>query len=383
MKVYLTKLGDLKFYPPAISTMKILRDLGHEVVFIGAYSDTLQKEKLQKSGIKFYNTTNYLPDYSSLSKIALLKKYTKEVKCALKTDNANASDILWLFNADTICLLSDLVPNYRTVLHFFEFVESDFNWKYRLINPLYNFKQTINLGKAVIHCEYNRAHITKGLYKLDRVPYILPNKPYLEKDAFADIPNDVNTRISSLKERIGGKKVILYQGIFASKQRRLEEFCEAVSEMGDEYTLLIMGRGNSDYEKLKSQYSSNIILFLPFIPSPYHLLVTQLAHIGVLSYFPTGRNYAEVINPIYCAPNKVFEYGMFGIPMISNDIPGLKNIYDKYNCGLCIDYPMNTVAIKKGIEYIFDNYDEMSRGAKLYNDSVNIQKTIREIVTNI
>lgn len=76
-----------------------------------------------------------------------------------------------------------------------------------------------------------------------------------------------------------------------------------------------MGRGSDYYDDLRSRYASERVLFVPFIRPPHHLQVTRLASIGVLSYFPDPSSLAAVINPLYCAPNKIFEYARYGVPM--------------------------------------------------------------------
>lgn len=109
--------------------------------------------------------------------------------------------------------------------------------------------------------------------------------------------------------------------------------------------------------------------------------VTRLATLGVLSYFPVSENYADVINPIYCAPNKIFEYAKYGIPMISNDIPGLHYIYKEFRCGEAVEYPMAPESIAKTIEKICDNIDAYRQGAKDYYDSVNIEAIVKQIIS--
>lgn len=51
-----------------------------------------------------------------------------------------------------------------------------------------------------------------------------------------------------------------------------------------------------------------------------------MASIGVMSYSPHQKTHAGVVNALYCAPNKIFEYGKYGKPMIANDVPALKYI---------------------------------------------------------
>lgn len=381
MTIYLTKLGEVSLYPPVLSLIRVLRDLGHNVVYIGAYRDRVQKEFLIKGGVKFIDTVDYLPEHKPISKLWRLIKYKKQVKEALLSSKASPDDILWIFNSDSICILSNLVRKYRTVLHFFEFTESKFNPKYLLVNFGRGFKRVLKDSKVVVQCEYNRAQIFKGLYNLDYLPIVLPNKPYLRETDFESVPIDVSESISKITDFVTNKKVILYQGYFNSEQRRLEEFCMAITQLPQEYVLVIMGRGNSHFERLKARFSSHRILFVPFIRPPYHLLITRLARIGILSYFPTGRSFTEVVNPLYCAPNKIFEYGKYAVPMISNDIPGLSIIFKEYNCGICVDYPMTPDKIKDAIMYLDSLFDLYSQGARKYYESIQIDDIVQNIIT--
>ena len=168
--------------------------------------------------------------------------------------------------------------------------------------------------------------------------------------------------------------------MFLSRERRLEEFCEAVRSMPPEYVLVAMGRGSDYYDDLRSRYASERVLFVPFIRPPHHLQVTRLASIGVLSYFPDPSSLAAVINPLYCAPNKIFEYARYGVPMISNDIPGLYYLFMQYGCGEVVPSPMSPAAIRHTIEHIYDHYDRYSACAKAYYNSVDIKRLINEVL---
>lgn len=65
---------------------------------------------------------------------------------------------------------------------------------------------------------------------------------------------------------------------------------------------------------------------LPYITAPYHLEVTSHAFIGILIYAPVYGTFTSPLNSIYCAPNKLYEFSHFGIPMIGNNIPGLNTL---------------------------------------------------------
>lgn len=380
--IYLVLKDDLVYYPPVISIINVCVEFGYRIVFIGNYADKIQKERLEAKGVVFKSTVK-MSDHDSLPKKLMTKllfknqvfKYLHELK-------KEGTDYVWLFHSETLCLLHKLVDRYRVVFHSLEFTSPVANWKYKLLNPSLNLAEVVRKTFKVVCCEYNRAQLTRGIFALDKLPYVLPNKMYISDKEIENVPTDVQEFINSILPKLKGKKVILYQGVFLDKERRLEEFCEAIKALPDKYVLVAMGKGSEYYEALKKKYASEKILFIPFIRPPYHLLITQEASIGVLSYFPDATNMASVINPLYCAPNKIFEYARYGIPMISNDIPGLYYLFMQYGCGEVIQSPMTTESICKTIEEIQMNYSEYSLGAKSYYESVDVKQLIASILSD-
>lgn len=371
---------DVVQYPPILSMFHALIDLNFQVVHIGVYSDLEQKSFLESKGIEFYNDVKLNVNANPVAKMFQQLEFKKYVSKVLK-DRYEEGDYLVVVNEDTMCLLWNAICQYKLVLYFLETPGYNVRLKYRVYNPLFNLTQACQQAYKVICCEYNRAHIIKGIYQLDTLPVILPNKYYQSKSLSQSysIPQDILQRIEELKAILDGKKVILYQGVFTSKERRLEEFIHAVNDMPEEYLLLAMGRGDKMFEELKRQYSSKKIVFIDFIRPPYHLLVTQMAHVGVLSYFPNNKSFIDVLNPIYCAPNKIFEYTRFSLPMISNDLPSLKNVFQEFQCGEVVDYPLTSIRIKNGLNNIFQNYEDYKHGAESFYNSVDCLEIIAGI----
>ena len=155
---------------------------------------------------------------------------------------------------------------------------------------------------------------------------------------------------------------------------------QAISLLPKEYVLVAMGAGSEMYDNLKNKYQGDRIIFIPFIKPPFHLEITRTAHIGVLSYFPRPYNIGSVINPIYCAPNKIYEYAKYGKPMLSNDIPGLHYIFTQYHCGECVNYPMTPHSIAKAIERIDLDYESYSNGVSEFYKSGDIVNIIKKIL---
>lgn len=380
-RIFIVLKEDIINYPPVITIFNVLLSMGYKVIHIGVYSDNEVKKKLEKKGAEFWPTLKYNGKASLIIKFISQLKYRKQVNRYLDEAKITSDDRVWIMQAETICLLSKTVDKYPCILHFYEYVEPSINWKYKLLNIAYNPQYTLSKAKKIVCCEYNRAHIVKGLFQLEKLPVILPNKMVMNENDLQFVPKDIEPIYDEILEKTKGKKIILYQGIFLDKERRLEEFCEAVKNMSNEYVFIAMGRGSDMFEDLRKKYESDRILFIPFIRPPYHMLITKLAFIGVLSYFPRKGPVAYTINPIYCAPNKIFEYAKFGIPMISNEIPALKYAYLEFRCGECISYPITVEAIRETIGKIANNYDLYQKGAFDYFESVDPKKIIKEIIS--
>lgn len=382
MKVHIIMREDLVIYPPLQSLILVLRDLGNEIAFIGDCSDISRKKYFEDEGVSFIPVV-YRPQANLLKTYKEQQKYRIKLRRYLNEEYDRNNDIIWFVYFDMAYFVHDILRKTNYVIHFYEFINVKMSWKFELMYPSYNFADFVRSAKAVIHCEYNRAHITRGLCGLKDLPFVLPNKPYPDNNINNIVPNEVREIVEDVKNKITNKKVLLYQGIFESNERRLEEFCEAALLLPDDYVLVTMGGGSKYYADLKKRFESDKILFVPFIKSPNHLLITKLAHIGVLSYFPLNPSYAGVLNPLYCAPNKIFEYSKFGIPMISNDLPGLKTMYEKYNCGKIVPYPITPESIKNVVLDIFNDWKDYSHGSKTFYKAVNVKEIVANILKNL
>lgn len=114
---------------------------------------------------------------------------------------------------------------------------------------------------------------------------------------------------------------------------------------------------------------------IDYIPAPLHLEITSNAYIGLLFYNP------DSLNKAFCAPNKIFEYSCFGLPIIGNDIPGLKNTIGNAGAGICTEFSYER--IKEALETIVKNYDEFSANSLRFYSSVDNTVTMKKIVSDV
>ena len=116
------------------------------------------------------------------------------------------------------------------------------------------------------------------------------------------------------------------------------------------------------------------LVYIGNIPAPSHLIFTSMAHVGILSYND------DSLNNLYCAPNKIFEYSYYGLPMLGNDIPGLRYSVEAYGAGKLVNFD-DVLGIKETIEDIDASYIDYVKGAKRLFDSVDNKEVIASVLT--
>lgn len=360
MKILIIRKDAIALIPPLLSVANILADLGHEVHLITSEVSTPIANQLSHKGIT-YELIRRTGKKSFLGKVCQYLLFRKEASNALKN---TSFDLLWVEDAHTVLSLGNVILNYKFVLQISELYDTDS----RLMRAI---KQVISNAQIVFMPEYNRCVLYQNWFKLSKRPTLLPNKPYfLPKDEdLVKIKNKYDKIIDQLKD----KKVIIYQGRI-HPERLIDGFVAAAKDMGDDWCFVVMGKDQyglvDHYKKLNDQ-----LIHIDFIPAPDYLAITSIAHIGILSYDPM------TLNTSYCAPNKIYEYGAYGIPMVGNDIPGLKILEEKH-CGIIAD-ENDVSAIKNAYIAIDKDYANFSKNSRLnfqLTDNVlTIRKSLEEI----
>ena len=98
-------------------------------------------------------------------------------------------------------------------------------------------------------------------------------------------------------------------------------------------TLVALGRDGSARVLYHVAYrgGGSRVVVLPRVHYDQILEYTASADAGVLLYRNTCRN------NYFCAPNKIHEYMMRGLPVVANDYPGMKKLVDGERVGFAID----------------------------------------------
>ena len=365
-KVILIQVDSILGYPPTMALINELVNTSIKVTVLTTVVNNQLIEVLPKSVIiqkvgKDY-TYNTFP-ITKLMELFVVRKNIWSYIDAYYDDDT----LLWVMSNITIKHMGMKLLNYRYNLHLFELVD-----KVTYIGSHTIGLDLVKLAYAahkLIVCEYNRAQITQAWFKLKELPLVISNKPMLNdfhRKSEITRSEPAKKIIAELKE----KKIVLYQGV-VDVERPIEPIARAVEELDESFVFMVMT--GSKCEHLK-KYRKTIVM--PYIAAPYHLEVTSHAFVGILIYTPVYGTFTSPLNSIYCAPNKIYEFSQFGIPMIGNDIPGLRYTIEYNRMGVCVP-EMNAKHFAQAIQNITDNYNAFSDNAIKFNQSDNKAEVVK------
>lgn len=361
MKIVIVNRDKIENIPPMISVIEILVELGHNVSVITTGITDKNKHDFEQKGVHV-SVIPYEITKSIIKRVVYVQNYRKNLVKKLRNGNF---DLVWIEGAGTFRTVLGIIEKYPFVMQISELYD------YPEAEPVRKaIAKLIHQARVVVMPEPNRANFYKEQYKLDIVPSVLPNKPYfyLEGSEMASCESKYAEQLAVFKE----KKVVLYQGIIA-KERDLSNYIKAVKKLGDEYQFVLLGSDRGMLDVYKS--IDPRIIHIDFIPAPEYLVFTSKAYIGILTYDPSTLNCA------YCAPNKLYEYGRYGLPMIGNDIPGLKSTIGLYKAGVIVD-ETSVDSIAEGIKKVSHDYKTFSENARiLYNSTdnkINVDKILNQ-----
>jgi glycosyltransferase involved in cell wall biosynthesis len=184
----------------------------------------------------------------------------------------------------------------------------------------------ISFATDIVTPEENRSQIYYREYHTRNVPLTIKNCPPYK----APITSRKLRDYLSSKE-VNFKTIVLYQGLLDTS-RCIEELIEASKYFNEGIVLVLIGGGWKKWKKPESITGiPKNVFFVPRVQYEELPSYTASADIGVLFY----RN--DCRNNYYCAPNKLYEYMMMGLPIIAPSYPGIQKIIEGENIGRCTD----------------------------------------------
>ena len=372
MKHIITFNNDIKKYPPIISIINELIKKKHIVYILGYCSSNEIIKKWRELGVIYHQVFIDDVNANAMIKFNRLIKYRNNVKKSIIDIYEDGNTNIWVFGVRNLWLLGGMINKYKFIMYLFEVPEFKVPFRFKLINPFFDYTASMKSASKIVCCEYNRSMITKSFFNLDITPQVIPNKPNFNN-------KDVPKLSKDIYEKIKDKKVILYQGVFNFPERKLDTLCEAIKLLPIEYIILLVGDSCEYKDLLESKYKSDKVIFIDFIPFPAYLSITSNAYIGYITYCSPENNIYQSLNTLYCAPNKIYEYAQCNLPIISNDLPAIRDVLNKYRFGeICDDSSPEEIANK--ILKIDKNYTKYSNQCSGFVDSFHLSDTLDKLL---
>lgn len=188
-------------------------------------------------------------------------------------------------------------------------------------------------------------------------PFIVPNLPI--QLAKSDLPIKEDSPLREfVRSRISEPRpVLLYQGVLAPG-RALDQVLKAVPKVQVPFILVLLGHKTAYLESLleivRERGLSDRVLYHPGVDSDQLSAYTVGADAGLVIYAKTP------LNNYLCAPNKLFEYCMAGVPVIGCDFPEVRRVLEESPVGESFDVD-SPDSIAAAIDRLLGNPERLRR----------------------
>lgn len=354
MKVFVLLKQNVSTLPPIISLIDFLREQNREVVLISVgdipahWLDDVEHNRID---IKRSNAVEKLFGwwkFRRFSRRIVLRRYEE-------------GDLLWIGSADAFLATgNNTLKGKKSIVQLHELYDKHlFYW--------YALRLMIRPGQKVVVPEINRAFLLKFHLSLETMPMVVPNSVYSWNNIDCSDTNKLRNEIEGLKD--SGKTVLLYQGML-SERRNVLDLAREVSFLSDKVSLVLLGIFEN--RELETQVlSCEGVHYFGYVPAPKHLCITQCCDIGIMTYVPSS------LNNVYCAPNKIWEYTRFGLPIVTNRLPGLLDV-DKFGFGSFVSDDFKDLSV--ALSTILDNFNDYSSNSLDYFKSLDMYKIYSAVI---
>ena len=194
---------------------------------------------------------------------------------------------------------------------------------------------------------------------------------------FHVIENFIDQRFASLskgvlpeevKEWLRGKPYLLAQG-GADSGRYIDEVVEAIINI-EGIKLIVVGSYSEEViYKLKNKWGNIItekVYFTGLVPQKKLVDFSDHAIASIILYTK------DIDNFWLCAPNRLYQALIRGIPVIVGINPPMANLVNKYNCGITLSSDGSSVEdIKNGIIKMIENQVKFNENTKHCLDNIS------------
>ncbi|OOE40903.1 hypothetical protein BZG06_14700 [Salinivibrio kushneri] len=340
-------LNDFTNDSRVLKISKSLSQLGFEPTVVAMCNDGLL-EKENVSGVNVHRIklmTRPWPKWKPIQFVKYIEFLIRSSLAFRKVDIIHCNDL----NALPVGLLIKLVGRDKKIVYDCHEYETEINGlkgaekaaKKWLERKLIRYADTVITVSDSIANDYAR------IYNIPK-PYLVLNCPeYHEQPKRNFFRDKLNIRTD--------QTIFLYQGGL-SKGRGVELLLEAFSDLdSDKNVLVCMGYGPLEGLIQEKAQEHSTVFFHEAVTSDVLLNYTSSADYGVSFIEDSCLSYR------YCLPNKVFEYLMAGLPVLTSNLFEMKQLVEKEGVGIVAEE--NTVeGFRNAVQASLNqNYDTIQK----------------------
>ena len=175
---------------------------------------------------------------------------------------------------------------------------------------------------VILHAERNRMEFCRDHYRSRAHHELIENLPRPSRA----VPERSRKTTAPLD--------VVYIGAL-QPERCCEEVIDAFAEVDPaEARCDFVGFGPEDYQRmLRERIAARGLDHVRILPPVTHAeMYERLAEYDAGLAFYRNEN----LNQYYCAPNKIYDYFLCGLPAITNDFPGLLQVVEDQRVGVCL-----------------------------------------------
>jgi glycosyltransferase involved in cell wall biosynthesis len=227
------------------------------------------------------------------------------------------------------------------------------------------------VDKFVVSGELDKEFLQKHFHT-NKPFFVVKNLP--AKSSNCKKNNYLREKFSIPKDKL----ILIYQGVILEGRGILPMF--TFLKENDEFIFCIIGTGKSKQQYIdiaSSPLLQNKVFFHNAVEYSKLSEITASADIGIALIEPITFSYRLAL------PNKLFEYIQAGLPVLTSDLPAMKDVIDTFHCGLTIPEKFSNDTIKKTLENLKSNYSYFANNALSASKFLNFESQYETIKTII
>ena len=353
--IVITFLGDFNYDARCINMVNSLMKENYSITFIGVHEKILAHTKF--SGVKFHKVSLKM---SGIFRYIEFYLKTRRYIMNQKFDFAISGD---LYSLAALCTLKNTQIIYDCREIYTELSALENKSFYKKITFIYE-NYFLKFVHKIITTASSDELMLKEKYS---------HHTHLQWSQIYNYPLTPNPdmNIVNIKNKFkicSDHTLIVYQGVI-QKHRGIGQLIELI-QASSTITAIIIGDGeekNLYVSQAKKYGIANRVIFLGKVPYLDLLEYTAACDIGWLVIRGHG------ISNQLALPNKLFEYAIMGLPIISSSLKNMKDIINKYNLGFVVD--------DRDINDQLNAVEKINSGA-LQNNKKNVSKLSWDVQHN-